>query len=358
MGRERFPCLFTELIPLVTIGLFGFPLVIRALHFYWRIQLNRKLASSAFAKDAEASNQVKQAAQFTDAGVYKQTMLDLYTARILASKGWAWSLQVTFTIAFVAAAIGLSIDRLDCQGCESNPNSFLAQAAFTTVLLVIAVVGLYIVRKERDPLGIKDEMKLCYTFSFTGLVLNVIFDSTDPGDTEERGEFFWNYLLVFALWMSQAVLMPYQIYISKNIESQRKVRRTSELDLVLDSDIGKEYFKTHLVNELCIENYFFWRDVNAWKEAGRSAEGAKQLYDIYIERNSVLEINIGHNLYVEITKALQQDKMPDDIFDSAYAEIMLLMETNSLPRFKKSSLYKEWAGEDSNLHLETAMESI
>jgi len=32
------------------------------------------------------------------------------------------------------------------------------------------------------------------------------------------------------------------------------------LDRVLQSEIGTKLFKSHLVNELSIENYYFWKE--------------------------------------------------------------------------------------------------
>jgi len=372
VGRERFPCVLTELIPFVSLGLFAFPVVVRALHYYWRIQFNRKLAKSAFAKDALASKQVQDAAAVTDTEILNQTMVELRTAKFLASKTWAYFLQLMFTLAFVVAALILSKDRLDCLGCENNEFSFYAQVVFAAILLGTAATGLRLVRKEPDPLGINQEVKALYIIGFFGLVLNLCLESIDPADVQADGKWFWNYILVMALIGCQTVLMPLQIYNARKLVRKRRTsslsdtasgnRRNSELDLLLDSEVGREYFKSHLVNELSIENYFFWRDVNAWKEEGCSAEGAKYIYDVYIANNSTLEINISGVMHNDIEKKIKLNQIEPSIFDEAYKTIVVLMETNAFPRFKKSSLYKQWSGtegSDPNLNMGAALpESI
>ena len=355
VGRENFPCLLGELIPFVVVGLVGCPMALRGLHYHWRIELNRQLASSAFAKSAAEVEQVGEAVKAAGGDRYRQALVDLKTLRLLASKKFVYFLQFVLTISFVVAAFILTGDRLSCSGCEQNPNSFYAQVFFILVMLSVALAGLYLVRNEPDPLEIVTELKLVYIIGPLGLILNLVLDGAAK-KIEDEGRVFWNYILVITLWICQWVLVIVQVKKGERWGSgERKksdVRKNSELDELLHSDVGKQYFKSHLANELCIENYFFWRDVKAFKEKGGTKEEAEQIFAIYIARNSVLEINISSALFTAIQDKINRDTIDPSIFDEAYTEIVHLMSTNSLPRFKQSKEYHTLMNEESSPNLE------
>lgn len=145
----------------------------------------------------------------------------------------------------------------------------------------------------------------------------------------------------------------------------------SSLDVyrILNEPKSRNALLEHAVDELSSENLVFLFKLKTWKSlyerepAEKVARTAANLFKEYISRDSKTPINIPNSVYIGVERQIlpylsQSDgdistnstagsltsakvlKPPANIFDACENECMLIIETDTLPRFVKSEIFK------------------
>ena len=97
----------------------------------------------------------------------------------------------------------------------------------------------------------------------------------------------------------------------------------------------------------------FLQDSQEWKQAYFDLSKttrlvrAKKIYQTYITQNANFQINIGHALYLKLSKAFVWEQVESDdqdveieVFDEARKEIKRLLKEGPLVRFRKTHEYR------------------
>ncbi|KAL1503670.1 hypothetical protein AB1Y20_012143 [Prymnesium parvum] len=122
-----------------------------------------------------------------------------------------------------------------------------------------------------------------------------------------------------------------------------------ELDMtqILARPEGLKAFKEHLVSEFSSENIIFWLEVQAFADdfadetdKTKIVSAAGNIMEKYVKPTSEMQVNLPEKLVRQLLN-LPIDQFGPQMFRGAQAEIYRLMETDSFPRFVKSSGYKQ-----------------
>jgi len=135
---------------------------------------------------------------------------------------------------------------------------------------------------------------------------------------------------------------------------QLRYEPTRNLEDILNNTLAIEYLKTHCESDRSVENLWFVLDV-AWLEEIESAEDEEEdpekrseLHDVaactaktimkrYISVDAPQQINLSAGSYKKLRKI--GDQYSRKMFDEAVSEIKLMLNTDILPRFQKTSSY-------------------
>eukprot|EP00924_Labyrinthula_sp_SR-Ha-C_P006770 snap_masked-scaffold_29-processed-gene-4.24-mRNA-1 protein AED:0.20 eAED:1.00 QI:0/0/0/1/1/1/2/0/379 len=207
---------------------------------------------------------------------------------------------------------------------------------------------------EPDPLNIISEttqqLFIAGALFFTYLILEI----SDPGDLEEDGHFYW-VVLLYLVWFIVVKIMVHNpvtlVYSWKNNEG---VNRTSDQVLfqLLESSLGIAKLQNQLIDEVSYENFMFFRDVSLWKKQVELEPGwsrglvlARRIVMVYIDFDSVLEINIGYdsrNAILEYFENYQDGmELDSEIFNESITEVWKLMSLGATSRFRSTPEYMD-----------------
>jgi len=135
---------------------------------------------------------------------------------------------------------------------------------------------------------------------------------------------------------------------------QLRYEPTRNLDDILNNSLAIEYLKIHCENDHTMENLWFLLDVS-WLEELEAAEDEEdrpdkraQLHDVavcaaktivrrYIAADAPQQINISAGTFKKLRKVGEQYSRK--MFSEAVSEVKLMLDTDILPRFKKTSSY-------------------
>lgn len=251
-------------------------------------------------------------------------------------------------------------DVANCYGCEDlddRAGAFTVSAIFVLVFTILTVCILFKIRKEPDPLQRSRELNTTMLVLLIGVIIWVSIDSPDLGNYYRDGKIYWGYLFQLTLAATFFVMVPLQIYNSYHYDSLKNRYKTSskesfkEFDQEMESDIIRHKFKTYLVTENSIENFYFWAEIKQWKQIYSKLDFIQRnarfkfIHDVFILPKAVLEINIGYKTRSVLMEMAQQiDKSLDvtptiEIFDEAINEVLQMIVYGPYLRFKETAEY-------------------
>ncbi|XP_041704448.1 regulator of G-protein signaling 4 [Coregonus clupeaformis] len=110
---------------------------------------------------------------------------------------------------------------------------------------------------------------------------------------------------------------------------------------LMNSEAGRTVFTTFLKAEFSQENMEFWKACEEYKTSApkKMAAKAKQIYDQYIEADSLNEVNLDSATREETRQNLSN--AGPFCFDEAQQKIFTLMEKDSYRRFLYSKLIQD-----------------
>mmetsp|Transcript_15470 Transcript_15470/g.18339 ORF Transcript_15470/g.18339 Transcript_15470/m.18339 type:complete len:194 (-) Transcript_15470:1477-2058(-) len=170
----------------------------------------------------------------------------------------------------------------------------------------------------------------------------------DPGDMQGDGKFMWWILIIPLLCASITRLLMPAVYVYADSKKKSEANSFKSLDKILSSNIGRQLFKAHMVNELSIENYYFWREATEWRATydiqneGDRLRRFRFLVEYFVAPDGFMRINIKHAFHEDIMKVIKGElPLASSVFDNAIRSTFVLMAFDSLPRFEQTQIYKK-----------------
>eukprot|EP01084_Bolivina_argentea_P194689 334082_1 len=154
-------------------------------------------------------------------------------------------------------------------------------------------------------------------------------------------------------------------YVSKHLK-QIDIFLQSLEDCLCD-EYGSMYFRKHLEQQFCAENYLFWKQVQKYKSAANNqrTQIGRNIINVFIKQNSEMQVNIHGSTRMEILNIIEIINNDEDsiyninisaitevdvtdfvqskgfikhLFDKAQKEIYLLMRRNNWFKFRNEIL--------------------
>ncbi|KAK6308853.1 hypothetical protein J4Q44_G00203160 [Coregonus suidteri] len=140
---------------------------------------------------------------------------------------------------------------------------------------------------------------------------------------------------------------PDQEHIKEKTNTTKRVSPTDvekwkqSFNNLMNSEAGRTVFTTFLKAEFSQENMEFWKACEEYKTSApkKMAAKAKQIYDQYIEADSLNEVNLDSATREETRQNLSN--AGPFCFDEAQQKIFTLMEKDSYRRFLYSKLIQD-----------------
>lgn len=371
LGRERFPCALHIMLPLSIMVLQAVPYVIRLLLFHNNILLNQLLASYEYSK---AMNEAKEDSFYGELGassdmgsstgiVSKQSIFVIQVFELNETKKQTLARLRRFSgtkFGMLIYCIGLLLwivlslrqfsSLFGCFGCSAENFPLIELYLLAVGILAFTFILLFRIKNEPDPMRIKEDL-MFVAFSAMACISGWLLAQFDPNDLELNGEFTWMYIWVLCGFLMTYGMLRFPINrlgLSKRKKSMaRKLGAIDSvtLDEVLKTTTGKKLFKTHLMNELCIENFYFYQEVGAWKKAFEQSrcpelvlkETKAIIIEKYIGTNAPYRVNISFAMAQEIVN--HADRLVVADFDAALNEVAYILNSDVFPRFKKTKTF-------------------
>eukprot|EP00121_Abeoforma_whisleri_P014805 Awhi_evm1s13653 len=120
------------------------------------------------------------------------------------------------------------------------------------------------------------------------------------------------------------------------------------IEHVIYHRIAVSFFSEHLEKEFSAENLNFVLDALDYQASVEGCLGAQEMFDLYIAKEAEQNVNINESSLNTIKQRIIAGDIKADLFDDSVKEVIHLMSTDSLNRFKRSSLFAEFL---KTLHL-------
>lgn len=262
------------------------------------------------------------------------------------------------------------------------------QAAYAAAYVTIFCCFAFKLRNVRDVFGIQQELKITGLIGIICLLPWTIFNTAAEEFNAAVFPFSTFFLLMAvaqAFFTSTLWPLYRSIYRQTEEDATKLPENVDTLTGVLSSPPGVRAFKEFLIKEFSVENLLFFMEVEQFRGAcaGRTDlnatfSEASKIYSKYIELNAPFQVNLPSTTVSELKLCFFKkgtyftgmspssvhvmgdskrkrsiDEQLPAIFDAAQKQIFKLMETDSCPRFYRSSLYKEFCAKVGHLRHET-----
>ena len=117
-------------------------------------------------------------------------------------------------------------------------------------------------------------------------------------------------------------------------------------EIISDPEL-RDAFAKHLEREFAIENLLFIQDIVRYKSASKETASAisKRLLDDFMLPNSLHEVNLPGPLVKATVKSIETLGNRVETFDEALHHILFMLETDQLPKFLKSQIYRNYCNQ-------------
>jgi len=288
-----------------------------------------------------------------------------------------------FIIPFFAVALGLVLSDqtyVRCSGCRLVLVEVIELIAVGVVFILITIFAAVKVRHIPDPWGIKQEaIGMC----FFGVIILIGFLLNRFADPAPSSTYDHQVIIITGFIGYVGVQTVYQVFAAYRAEKsnfaakralqakrakkkqQREIRSVADesatqtnmtdgrMDLfnVLQNPELCTQFEKFLVAELGIESLLFLRAVEEWKKgffdiapSARVAR-ARRLYNTFVSPSGSFPVNIPSDMITAITSDVMSDDSSvcrQDTFDSAYQEVVDLLQLGALWRFQNSQEFSHY----------------
>lgn len=261
---------------------------------------------------------------------------------------------VALSVIFVGT---VALDRITCFGCDRLESLKLGFSAFGILSLVAMLAAYQSIRKEKDYIGIKKELRRSVLLFLLPAFLFAVLDRFDPCLLFQNGFFDWVFFCHLGLVLGYSEITVHQLVIAQSLEKRRKAvqeGQLSELEKLLSDETGRKLFKTYLVSAMAVENYYFWRDVTQWKQhyehrtAAELSREFEYMKKTYVQQSAPLRLNCSDAQYqtvltVDVNELLRRNEKVDmKVFDLLYTEILHALNGINFTEFKSTPMYVDY----------------
>ena len=211
---------------------------------------------------------------------------------------------------------------------------------FLAYCLVLALVSVPLLAKEKDNYFIKHEMILSAVLvAFFALVVEIL--EVAPGTAGSEWVEDWEHHEHFIVGMIDTGILlwfPIGVYFYQKMQIKRIAEGKvtfQALDVILQTAETCEKFKEFVAMDYCSENIAFLEDVMIFKSLAKEERKkyAKKMYDIYIKYNGMMVLNLSADEVIVIKSKLESDTVNADLFESCELQVKNLLVENNLRRF-------------------------
>lgn len=272
--------------------------------------------------------------------------------------GIAVSMVLSFVLSFLTCP-ELKEGETECERLTVSSRESLVFVVPSLLIGCWCVVLGCQVRKFPDVLKIMREIKVTFIIGFVSFSIGSVLKVIDAFRIEDSPDYVFDYgiSIDFAFMLIFCYTVPLQVYIATK-GCKNGVDSKLCFNSFVEDRIGQRLFRTHLINELSIENLTFYLEVKQFKQLFEMAEGssesqkqcATEIYAKFLSGQHQTQVNISYQARDKIEKLLSNDEVSGTLFDGAFWEVYSLMQSDSYPRFKLTSEYKQFIGTDTSVH--------
>lgn len=140
-----------------------------------------------------------------------------------------------------------------------------------------------------------------------------------------------------SLHLSDSLYPPRRQSESTFIEASLNLQK--ELDNILKDKASCKIFLQYLKSKRCEENFLFWMDVELFRmEEVTTMENIKEqatkIVDRYLREDACLRVNIDAGIVDNLIVKLDDEKITRYMFDSAQEDVLRLMETSCVTKYR------------------------
>ena len=249
---------------------------------------------------------------------------------------------VTSTPLFVA--IILTFDDLSGENADIDCAEFINFILpFYAILILSGFSVTWKLRNRYDNIGAYSELKAVAALQILWILVVLIL--TNTFDITPEIDMIFHFTVPCCLIV--AVVLGIPLYRSikfsmreHDLRSESKSASSDVVDLLHDPE-GFELFKAFLLSEFSAESCLFYKAVQNYHLEGNVRE-ASEIYDLYVDDNAELCINISHKTRKTIRQRIESDSIDETLFDQAQNEVLRLMTYDSYCRFRNTESWRKY----------------
>jgi len=271
-------------------------------------------------------------------------------------------LQSMFIILFVLliihiafSVVGQELDPVIVSGCKSQNKLTIAIAAdiIPSVGYIIAIIYyLWGIRAVKDSFGIATEMKIvaatmiiCMIF-YLGLEAIFNLDLTDfilplMSIITQTAVVTWPTIETFRSKYSKLINEEDDLSPSFTDDKLSNAKKEfTNINNVLQNQIGVRYFTEYLISELSVENIIFLKAVEHFR-VDPNLKSAQKIYNDFIVDGAPTELNINFKTKGAIKDKIISGVITSDLYDNVKTVIVRQLEDDAWVRFTRSDTFKK-----------------
>jgi len=237
-------------------------------------------------------------------------------------------------------------DQLSADGwdCISSTPFWIAvwspSAVYLILLFAILIIQLLYVKEQ---FGIKQEMLFVLGLSVSYVILFAVFAFVPGIDNGVRLRGV-SYGTVAFMCLSHVINVAIPAWQMRHDSPKEPSMTKQGLEDLLNRPAGMQEFKQFAAEEFSAENVLFYQRClalpNSISPAQRQARLWK-IYELHCLSTSPLPLNLIQSTLRKIVKDFESarsknEPVPEDVFDKAIAEVLILMFKDTYPRFLQS----------------------
>jgi hypothetical protein len=149
---------------------------------------------------------------------------------------------------------------------------------------------------------------------------------------------------------------------SLDLEKDKNEKQTKEVEKIIQSDLGRFYFKAFATSEYSIENISFYEQVLLFKEMKNSKsyelslqiEKIEEMIETFLKPSSIMQLNTTEKNILTLLEKFEEIKKGNEekidlVFDEILVDVMAVLEdTYSRFRYSRYQMEFEKAQQSSN----------
>lgn len=164
-------------------------------------------------------------------------------------------------------------------------------------------------------------------------------------ELEEEGQWDWSMIAAVQMFFFGYISIIYQVNVAKKL-SEKQANLEDDVHKILANEEGTKAFALFLAVQLSIENLYFYKAVESWKQKyteltdESKLKQAQHIYETFLSSSSTFQINISYLVFSESKTAFDKDEaINEHVFDKAQAVTLELLSGSVFYQFLQSNYY-------------------